>query len=252
MTHLSRPNPRIARDEVLARLTGLSGAAAPQSITAPGKGGKFTPDGEVLRHPGNTFLCRVPTHSPFFAGLCAVQDGLIGSPFADSMVFLPRESFHMTVFCGISGAPLGVDGWPAGVRRDACFEDINEIFRERLSGFRLDGPFRVRACGVNGPNSISMEPDGTAEGLHLRGLRDRLRDLTGLPRDDHEIYRFHISLAYMLRFLPSEEADALVSLSEDLFARHLAQVEPITFTSVEFCRFETMFRFDPICLIRSP
>jgi hypothetical protein len=252
MTHLSRPNPRNARDEVLARLTGLSGAAAPQSITAPGQGGKFTPDGEVLRHPGNTFLCHVPTDSPLFAGLCAVQDGLIGSPFADSMVFLPRESFHMTVFCGISGAPLGVDGWPAGVRRDAGFGEINEIFRERLSGFRLDGPFRVRACGVNGPNSISMEPDGTAEGFHLRGLRDRLRDLTGLPRDDHETYRFHISLAYMLRFLPAEQADALVSLSKDLFARHLAQVEPITFTSVEFCRFETMFRFDPICLIRSP
>ncbi|MBF9041489.1 DUF1868 domain-containing protein [Rhodobacterales bacterium LSUCC0387] len=252
MTHLSRPNPRIARDEVLARLTGLFGAAAPQSITAPRQGGKFTPDGEVLRHPGNTFLCHVPTDSPLFAGLCAVQDGLIGSPFADSMVFLPRESFHMTVFCGISGAPLGVGGWPAGVRRDAGLEDINEIFRERLSGFRLDGPFRVRACGVNGPNSISMEPDGTAEGFHLRGLRDRLRDLTGLPRDDHETYQFHISLAYMLRFLPAEQADALVSLSEDLFARHLAQVEPITFTSVEFCRFETMFRFDPICLIRSP
>lgn len=252
MTHLSRPNPRNARDEVLARLTGLSGAAAPQSITAPGQGGKFTPDGEVLRHPGNTFLCHVPTDSPLFAGLCAVQDGLIGSPFADSMVFLPRESFHMTVFCGISGAPLGVDGWPAGVRRDAGFGEINKIFRERLLNFQLGGPLRVRASGANGPNSISMEPDGTAEGFHLRGLRDRLRDLTGLPRDDHEIYRFHISLAYMLRFLPSEEADALVSLSEDLFARHLAQVEPITFTSVEFCRFETMFRFDPICLIRSP
>ncbi|MEY3005419.1 MAG: hypothetical protein RLZZ491_2595 [Pseudomonadota bacterium] len=251
MTHLSRPNPRIDRDEVLARLTGLSGPTAPQSITAPGEGGKFTPDGDVLRHPGNTFLCHVPTNSPLFAGLCAVQDGLIGSPFANRMVFLPRESFHMTVFCGISGAPLGVDGWPAGVRKDAGFEDITDIFRERLSGFRLDEPLRVRASGVNGPNSISMEPAGTADEARLQQLRDRLRDLTGLARDDHETYRFHISLAYMLRFLPAEEADALISLSGDLFARHLARLEPITFTSVEFCLFETMFRFDQICIIRS-
>lgn len=251
MTHLSRHNPRIDHDEVLARLIGLSGATTPQSITAPGQGGKFTPEGEVLHHPGNTFLCHVPTDSPLFAGLCAVQDGLIGSPFADSMVFLPRESFHMTVFCGISGAPLGVDGWPAGLGRDVGFEAINHVFRERLRDFHFDGPLRVRASGVNGPNSISMEPDGTTEKARLRELRDRLRDLTGLPRDDHETYRFHISLAYMLRFLPTEEADALISLSEDLFVRHLARLEPITFTSVEFCRFETMFRFDPICIVRS-
>lgn len=252
MTHLSRPNPRIARDEVLARLTGLSGAAAPQSITAPGQGGKFTPDGEVLRHPGNTFLCHVPTDSPLFAGLCAVQDGLIGSAFADSMVFLPRESFHMTVFCGISGAPLGVDGWPAGLGRDADFEAINDVFRERLRDFYLDGPLRVEAIGFNGPNSISMEPDGTAGKARLRGLRDRLRDLTGLPREDHESYRFHISLAYMLRFLQADEAEELISLSETLFALHLDPVGPIAFASLEFCRFETMFHFDPICIIKSP
>jgi hypothetical protein len=251
MTHLSRLNPRPARDEVLARLTGQSGADAPQSITDPGLGGKFTPEGKVLRHPGNSFLCHIPTDSPLFAGLCAVQDRLFGSPFADSMVFLPRESFHMTVFCGISGTPLGIDGWPAGLHNDASLDDINRIFRDRLTDFRLEGPIRVRASGVNGPNSISMEPDGDAEETRLRGLRDRLRDLSGLPRNDHETYRFHVSLAYMLRFLPADEADALISLSEDLFACHLAKVEPVTFNSLEFCRFETMLRFDPIQLISS-
>ncbi len=251
MTHHSRLNPRPARDEVVARLTGQSGADAPQSITDPGQGGKFTPEGKVLRHPGNSFLCHIPTDSPLFAGLCAVQEGLIGSAFADSMVFLPRESFHMTVFCGVSGAPLGIDGWPAGLRNDSSFEDINKVFRQRLTDFQLDCPIRVIASGVNGPNSISMEPDGNIEETSLRGLRDRLRDLTGLSRDDHETYRFHVSLAYMLRFLPADEADALISLSEDLYARHLAKVEPVTFNSLEFCRFETMFRFDPIQVISS-
>ncbi|MGL4239178.1 DUF1868 domain-containing protein [Tabrizicola sp.] len=235
------------RARIVAALSGASHTLAyPPAITVPGEGGKFTPQGEVLEHPGNTFLCHIDPTSVFYDRLSAVQDGLQAGPWGECMTFLPKPSFHMTVFCGISGAPLGADGWPEGMDRSATLGEITALYIERLSRLAAPSGYRVRPVGANGPVSIRMQPDGPEETAQLRGLRDVLSNLTGLNRPDHFTYNFHVSLAYMTRLLSCEEAEELLTASETLFARHLRNLGPVELGPVAFCRFETMCRFDTL------
>ena len=108
------------REDTLRYLSGQKADLEyPKGITMPGQGGKFDPSGNVMHHPGNTFVCHVDQKSDFFVSLCTLQDGLKKSPLAGNYTFLPQNSFHMTIFCGISGSPLGVDGWPREISSSA-------------------------------------------------------------------------------------------------------------------------------------
>jgi len=65
------------REDIFQYLSGQNTALEfPKAITKPGQGGKFDIYGNVMHHPGNTFVCHVDQKSDFFVSLCALQDGL--------------------------------------------------------------------------------------------------------------------------------------------------------------------------------
>lgn len=236
--------PTPERDEILQHLTGAGKQAPrPAAITEePGGGGKFAPDGSVLPYPGNTFLCHLDPQGPFFAAVSAVQDRLRASRFARYFTLLPKPSFHMTVFCGVSGVVLDSEGWPEGVPPGVGLQDINRLFEERLS--QLSGPtgFSVRPRSLY-PNSIRMCATSAPDEAKLRDMRDRLADVTGLHRSGHDTYEFHVSMGYLLRWMPEDDAEALLVDSEQAFAEHLAGFERVDLGPVEFCDFTTMHHF---------
>ena len=240
------------REAMALRLTGAgTGLPGPGSISHPGGGGKFDPSGRVLDFPGNTFLCHLDRRSHAFRAICAFQDDLAADPLAAScLTFLPQASFHMTVFCGVSGHPLESDGWPRGLRPGEGLAAVNAIFLERLAAFRGPERFRLRPDGFRGPHSLTLTPDSPGEEAILRGLRRALEGLTGIHRSNPDGYRFHISLAYLTRWVGRDEAGRLIGMAERLYARHLAALGPVDLGPVEFCTFRDMYHFQPLTLIR--
>lgn len=237
-----------ARDAMMQHLTGANSTAPrPESITLPGEGGKFDFDGRVMDHPGNTFLCHIDPDSVFFRAACDYHDALTSDPLAAScLTFLPKSSLHMTVFNGISGSPLGADGWPRDIVAGSDLATITAAFQDRLAGF--DGPqgFRVRLAGFHKPGGLTVLSDGAGEETKLRGVRRDLERLTGLCRGDVDSYRFHVSLAYQLRWLDPSEASELIDRIERFYARHLAGLDSLTLGPVEFCVFRDMHHFETV------
>ncbi len=245
---LSETRPR---DLVAYLSAGDPSRPYPPSITPKGQGGKFEPDGTILVHPGNTFLCHIDKGSDFFAALCAMQDDLKQMRFADHFAFLPKSSFHMTLFCGISGSPLGADGWPEDVPEETDLETITARYLSGLNRMTGEDGYEVVATGMSLPATVAMTSATAIDEQKLRGMRDRLQALTGLYRPDFESYGFHVSMAYQSKWLDAASAEAVIAESRRLFDAHLAKLPPHKLGPVEFCTFETMNHFSPIGILDS-
>nr|WP_321526732.1 DUF1868 domain-containing protein [uncultured Cohaesibacter sp.] len=241
----SMPEPK--RGEIVSRLTGKDiGGAHPPAITAPDKGGKFTPEGTVLPFPGNTFICHVNQNSAFFEALCAMQDRLQASRYADWFSFLPKASFHMTIFCGVCGDPLGQDGWPDGLPSDSDLATTTDHFIDALKQRKGEAGFKTKATGLVLPATIEMEGLDPAEEKKLRQTRALLEDMTGIRRGDIDSYGFHVSMAYPIRWLTTQQADSVMKEAEGLFEELLSDIGPVDLGPVEFCLFETMHHYETI------
>lgn len=222
----------------------------PDAITAPGDGGKFDLDGRVMDFPGNTFLCHIDRNSDFYRASAAYQEALMADPLAAGcLTFLPQPSFHMTVFCGVSGMPLGGDGWPRDIPAGSDLTTITATYLDRLSALHAPAGFRVQVAGFHKPGSLTMLPDGAEEEAGLRGLRRDLERLTGIYRGDVDSYRFHVSLAYQLRWLSPSETSDLIDTAERLYAQHFLGVGPVHLGPTEFCAFQNMHHFETIARI---
>ena len=155
-------------------------------------GGKFTPEGQVLPFPGNTFLCHIDQKSEFFSALSAVQDELRRHPFSGHFTFLPKPTFHMTIFCGVSGSPLGYDGWPKDIPSNASLNQITDAFDEMLTENTLKKSFNILPDNLFSPTSVSMRGATNEDEINLRKIRAELEKITGLYRKDVDSYEFHV------------------------------------------------------------
>ncbi len=237
-------NNNLKSPNKLDLLTGEgSGLDHPSAISTVGGGGKFDHNGEVLQHPGNTFICHVNPQSAFFQALSDLHDALRALPQSDFLTFLPKSSFHMTVFCGISGDPLGVDGWPEDIPRDATLDTVSSIWHERLSRIDEQGGFSVVPHSLPVPYSLKMKPASDADAAALLDTRQRLEEVTGLVRSDLQSYQFHVTFAYLVRWMDADEAQEMMESAQRLFNQHLANIGPVTLGPVEFCTFSTMHNF---------
>nr|WP_320145019.1 DUF1868 domain-containing protein [uncultured Cohaesibacter sp.] len=244
----SMPEPK--RGKILSLLTGKDiGGAHPPAITAPDKGGKFTPDGTVLPFPGNTFICHINQNTAFFEALCTMQDHLRASRYADWFSFLPKASFHMTVFCGVCGDPLGQDGWPEGLPAGSDLATTTRHFIDTLEQKRGEAGFKVKPTGLVLPATIEMEGLNPVEEGKLRQTRALLEDVTGIRRGDIDSYGFHVSMAYPIRWLTTQQADSVMKEAEALFEALLRDIGPVDLGPVELCLFETMHRYETIGIL---
>ncbi|MEL6170328.1 MAG: DUF1868 domain-containing protein [Pseudomonadota bacterium] len=226
-------------------LTGaLTGGAQPSSI-----GKKFAPDGAVLRDPGCTTICHVDKTSPAFAAITRAQEALKAGPFAGDFAYLPPASFHMTIFDAFIESGRSRERVPAHLPENATVEEITDDISKNLDGIEIAKAFQARPVGVFGGFSVSMiGKDDAAERL-LRQTRDTLSAASHIRRSDHNAYRFHITLAYNLRWFQPEEALQIIALSEDVGRRLVEEVPEVMLGPVEFCSFENMHHFEPLKLL---
>lgn len=216
---------------------------------APGAVGlKFAADGAALRCPGNTFICPIPAGTPTHDALVRAQDRLRTGPQAGAFRFLPPASFHMTVFEGVIDYRREGHAWPEGIDRAMPVDAVTALFSDRLAGADLSGTagLSVRPTAIFGGFSVRLSGAGEADEAALRALRARLRDLTGIRRDDFASYGFHITLAYPLRWLSGAEAAAVVALSAAAFDDLHRAAPSFVLPAPQFCRFDDMLAFPPL------
>ncbi|MDO5647628.1 DUF1868 domain-containing protein [Paracoccus sp. (in: a-proteobacteria)] len=239
------------RTDSLDYLTGrLSGLPRPHWISEPGGGGKFTPAGRVLPFPGNTTVFHIDPASDAHAALTDMQNALKAGPDAGHFTFLPPDSFHMTLFQGVSGNPLSRDHWPGDVTPDASRDALSRVFQDRLAGLDVPQGLRVRATDLFAGHSVTVQGATDADEQALRQARRQMRDQMRLFPPHFDDYVFHISLSYVTHWLDDAAARRVIALSDDLHAHFGARLSDIRLRTAEFCTFDDMYHFAPLMPLR--
>ena len=221
-------------------LTGaLTGGARPAAV-----GLKFTEDGAPLSCPGYTTICHVDPASDAFRALVSTQDILKAGSLASAFTFMPADSLHMTLFEGVIDYARTADRWPAHLPLNATIAQATEDAAARLKGHCCQQKFKVRPIQVFGGFTVVMAGATKQEEDRLRLTRNALRDALNLHRPDHDAYQFHVTLAYLLRWLSRDEAQDIIELSHTAAQALLADMPELTLGPAELCVFETMHRFE--------
>lgn len=240
---------RTIRSETLSFITGEnSNLNRPPAISEPGKGGKFTKNGDVLAFPGNTFVCHVMPDTPSHHAIVRLQEALKTAPFAKYFSFLPPSSFHMTVFQGVCMTEEAQAPFPKGTVQSDGLHDITETMLKRLQPVTFPDPFSIEAIGPFLHSGLGIHVDGKSEADReaMWETRRDLRDALRLDFEDFDAYRFHISLAYLLEWLTPDQSFEIRETLGKLVCELAEKVPEIEIGITEFCTFETMHHFEPI------
>ena len=212
-----------------------------------GPGKKFSADGTVQHYPGNTIICHIPK-SGVFDELKRVIEALRVDLGTQNLSWLPPESYHMTVFDGVTNAYRRPGDWPQMLPLDASMDACNSYVAKRLRKLDLGfvPPIRmvVNAGDVSRlPGSFPLRPVDAAENNSLRELRDRIALAIGVRHENHDSYRFHTTFAYYVRPFAADE-DANYQLAYVKAAQRLRKAVPvIELNAPEYCLFEDMAAF---------
>ncbi|KAH7363391.1 RNA ligase/cyclic nucleotide phosphodiesterase [Plectosphaerella cucumerina] len=212
---------------------------------------KFNPDGVVQRYAGNTTVCHIPPSSPLLPGLQNAYDTISAHPkFAKVIRLLPPSSWHMTVFDGVREQECEPGMWPPGLAKKplaeatAAFAERLRVFGPQLEAEGLAPPYRMKSTGIEfpAPVGIGLQVVGATpeEEKRMRRLRDRLSDVLGFKAPNHEVYGFHVTIAYFLRHFDGDDG---VELGELLCELEKPLDVEFELGAVEFCTFDTMLAF---------
>ncbi len=247
----------VTRRRLVAAASGLlpAVAAAGTDRLPDNVGRKFNADGSVRRFAGNSFVGHVGQQGEDFEVFDALLDiyrELPLHPFARKLAVLPPSSYHVTLMGGINDADRRTVNWPADIPREAPMEEVNRICLDRLSGWRagtltpcdfvvdVERPPRPRTEGTLG---LPLRPADAAAAAKLGAARDRLADLIGLRRPDHDSYRYHVTIGYLFEFLTPAESAAMQAATVAWMTRIAALQRPVRIRSFDFCVLRDMYAF---------
>ena len=180
-------------------------------------GKKFEKEGAARRYPGNTVIADVRPGCSAYDVMTALRQMAIDAGFADSMILLPEDSYHMTVLRGLNDL-VRTDGfWPAALPRETPMEKVDDYVSAAVASVDMPGPIRMKFRGVrvNAEDfRVLLSPADDAQQAILRRFRDQAADAIGLRLPGHDEYTYHITLAYTR--LIAEDPQALNALVEKM------------------------------------
>ncbi|KAF5626794.1 RNA ligase cyclic nucleotide phosphodiesterase [Fusarium tjaetaba] len=211
---------------------------------------KFSPDGNPLRYPGNTTVCHIPAESLLLPGLWEVYNTIASHPtLSKKFRLLPPDSWHMTVFDGVREEEAEPGMWPEGLEKlplEECTRNFSKSVKSLGLSLMAEGlapPYKMRVNGFQlGQFGMALDIVGATEEeeKRMRRLRDRLADAFGFHAPNHLTYRFHVSIAYLIRWLESEDQAEF----EKALTGWLPKIKRgFELGTVEFCTFDDMFSF---------
>ena len=220
----------------------------------PTLGLKFARDGSPLPFRGNTIICHIPETAPEVPALAELAQQLQALPWGGRFAFLPASSYHMTVFEGVTDTERTPERWPEGVAADAALADITRRFIDRLRGLSVPQRFAMRPAGLmpmgTGGTVVGLEPADEDTARQIRGLRESFALILGLRKPNHDAYRFHITLSYLLEWLSPAEAEQHLAAHQHLGEAFIEAHPVLQLGPPEFCVFETLHSFLPVLRFR--
>jgi hypothetical protein len=205
-------------------------------------------DGKVQHYPGNTVICHIPRPSAIFDELNRAYRALRAEFGVEHFTWLPPNSYHMTVFDGVTDAFRRLGDWPQMLPLNATMAVCNRYVGERLRKLDLGITLPLRMV-IDDPDpsgvsaAITLRPVDSAENQRLRDLRDRISTAVGIRHGDHDIYRFHTSFGYYVRQLAGDE-EAKYRQVFSAAVQQLRKVLPvIELGAPEFCLFDDMYTY---------
>ncbi|MEO0911422.1 MAG: DUF1868 domain-containing protein [Pseudomonadota bacterium] len=197
-----------------------------------------------LPEAGNTVVCHLDTSEPAHQAVLAARAGmqaLAGNGF----LFTPVQSLHMTLFEGVIETRRTADAWPHGIARDAPVADVTEILLKRLVSAPAHPGFSVRATGIR-PAGLLLEGATPEDETAMRAWRDALTEPFGYRHTTHGSYRFHMTFAYPVDWIPEAEAERWHAGLHTILADLVEAAPTIPLKPPAFCRFADMTWFEEL------
>ncbi|WP_422371239.1 DUF1868 domain-containing protein [Hoeflea sp.] len=208
-------------------------------------GTRFDRRGTFLPEPGNTIVCHVPDGSQTQAAMVKVRDRLQTLDAGRHFTWTPVSSYHMTLFNGVIESHREPGHWPEELPLDASIAEATGYLAPRLSEFSGMAPFSVKLESVT-PLGLLVSGATAEDEATIRRIRDDLTVPFGYRKPGHDDYPLHLTLGYIVRWLPRELAPVYMRELEamgDMFRREAPVLE---LGSAEFCTFEDMNHFEPV------
>jgi hypothetical protein len=247
ITTLTAVSAVILGGYLVSMLLSSSFTSSSQSRRPSGVPNKFDDHGRVQQFAGNTIICPLAEGSSLYQRLLPLIEELRQHELSRLYTLLPPSSWHMTLFEGVVDQRRGPGQWPKDLDVNATLEKCTSHFKEKLSTFDVNTPLpiRVTPAAIEFPRSLSgirvrLEPHNEEA---LRDLRNRLSDLLQIRGKKHDVYGFHLSLAYMINFPTRRQEEQLL----EVFLKHFEMIpKTATLEWPAFCEFDDMFAYRPV------
>lgn len=209
-------------------------------------GAKFNEDGSVKKFPGNSIISHIYKNQEIYKHLVHIRSILEKSSISEKYTLLPVNSYHMTVKDLICDEVREIEHWSSKMPIDVRLDETDRYFKQVWSDIKnLDtirmkfGLIFVKGVGV----SVTLIPATKEQKEKLKAFRDQIAIATGVRHPNHEIYRFHVSLAYLIEVLDEEDEKELKVLEESI-NKYLKTVDEVfELNAPELVLFDDMFSF---------
>lgn len=178
-------------------------------------GSKFDRAGNALAYPGNTVITDLLEDNPAFSVMDKLREMLRNSPLSEHFILLPRESYHMTVIRGLNDLVRTNGYWPDKLPRDMPMREVDAYVARAVAVVPVPGELRMRFGHIMFDDAdvrVRLFPVDEQQSRTLTRYRDAVADALGLRLPGHESYRYHLTLAYVLRTVAERDAAALAAL----------------------------------------
>ncbi|WP_159991081.1 DUF1868 domain-containing protein [Pelistega ratti] len=219
-----------------------------------GKGYKFDFDGQALHYPGNSLVSHVPQDTSFYQNLVELQQEIKQSEFGELHTFLPKNSFHITLFNGTNENPAQREKegfWPRDLPKTASIEDVHLHYAQKLKQFKPDLPKVLKFAPTElwGPFDKEMIILGVelVEGREqIIEFRRQLSELLQTTRNQPDKFRFHITLAYNWKKYTPEQLER-AETQRKIWSTQFKQQNPLLeVDTIEFAIFDDMLAYAPL------
>ena len=215
---------------------------------------KFDQGGKPLYYPGNTVIADVEKDNPAYDVIHQVHVMLDCEKLAKFFIFLPEDSYHMTVIRGMNDKVREDGFWPPLLDRKDSMKLVDQYFEDRVK--QVPVPEEIHMCfdhlSIDDHDvRVCLKPSDEKEDQKLRAYRDAVADALGFRLPGHEEYTYHITVAYM-QYIPEQEEKKLVKEKVRLADQFLKEQPEFYLSAPKASFYNDMLNFYPHRIERKP
>jgi hypothetical protein len=208
-------------------------------------GTKFHEDGQVRHFPGNTVVSHILENNQLFNEVIWAQSEIMRLPFSSKYSFLPPHSFHMTVFELLCDQVRDQEHWSGSMDMTVDLRETDMHFENAVNPIKPPKRILMKYDGIRVERnpSIRLAPADEKESATLRAYRNELSEATGVRFPNHDQYKYHISLAYLLLHLTDAEQEQGLSTARFIETRLRRSLSGISIPIPVITYFDHMHAF---------